>query len=55
MGIGKKAKRKRFLDRYKASTEKHRIKEAYYRNKVRLVLFCRKMEIEHGLLAGERI
>lgn len=53
MGIAKK--RKRFLERYKPSTEKHRVKEAYYKNKVRLVLFCRKMEIEHGLLAGERI
>ena len=39
MGFNKKAKRKNFLEKYKPSSEKYRIKMANYANNVRLLLY----------------
>lgn len=45
MGLSKKAKRKQFLDRYEPSTETHRVNMSFYSNKIRLMLYNRKLEI----------
>lgn len=45
MGLSKRAKRAAFLSLYEPSTEKCRIRMAVYSNKIRLMLYKRKVEI----------